>query len=280
MFGYSQITQQFINQHFMKAIIFDIRSFSVHDGPGIRTTFFFKACPLRCVWCHNPEGFHPGIQKVAGTHKMGQSSVPCIKQVGEIITLNQAISKAEADRVFYEVSGGGITLSGGEPLMQADFVIALLEAAHQLDIHTAVDTSGYAPESEFQEVMTKTDLVLFDLKIMEDAQHKKFTGKSNRLILENFKWLMRQKTEVIIRIPLIDDITDTPQNLEAIRTLLIHTGAIQRIDLLPYHQTACNKYSRLGLTYKLKQMPNYSVEKQQQIKTFFNDLAPMVTIGA
>jgi len=264
----------------MKAIIFDIRSFSVHDGPGIRTTFFFKACPLRCIWCHNPESHYPGIQKVACTHKMGQSSVPYVKQVGEIITLNQAISKAEADRLFYEESGGGITLSGGEPLMQADFVMALLDAAHQLDIHTAVDTSGYAPESVFQEVISKTDLVLFDLKIMEDAQHKKFTGKSNRLILENFKLLMRQKTEVIIRIPLIENITDTTQNLKAIRAILKGTKAIQRIDLLPYHQTAYNKYNRLDLIYSLKQLPNYPIEKQQQIKTYFNDLAPVVSIGA
>jgi pyruvate formate lyase activating enzyme len=264
----------------MKAIIFDIRSFSVHDGPGIRTTFFFKACPLRCAWCHNPESHHPGIQKVTGIFKIGQSSVPCVKQVGEIITLNQAISKAEADRLFYEESGGGITLSGGEPLMQADFVITLLEAAHQLDIHTAVDTSGYAPESVFKEVITKTNLVLFDLKIMEDAQHKKFTGKSNRLILENFKWLMRQKTEVIIRIPLIENITDTMQNLEAIRAVLKSTKAIPRIDLLPYHQTAYNKYKQLDLTYGLKQLPNYPIEKQQQIKTYFNDLAPVVSIGA
>jgi pyruvate formate lyase activating enzyme len=264
----------------MKAIIFDIRSFSVHDGPGIRTTFFFKGCPLRCAWCHNPESHQPGLQKLNGSRRLGAHSVPFTEEIGEIISLQQALSRAEADRLFYEDSKGGITLSGGEPLMQADFVKAFLDGARHVGIHTALDTSGFVQKSVFQEVTKSADLVLFDLKIMDEALHRKYTGKSNRLILDNFKWLMRQKTDFIIRIPLIQEITDTPENLQAIRTILKQVKNIQRIDLLPYHQTACNKYDRLGLSYSLNHQPSYPIEKQQQVKEYFNDFAPLVTIGA
>jgi pyruvate formate lyase activating enzyme len=264
----------------MKAIIFDIRSFSVHDGPGIRTTFFFKGCPLRCAWCHNPESHDSHIQQLAGSYKLGNTLVPCVETIGEILTLEQALNRAEADRLFYEDSGGGITLSGGEPLLQNEFVLALLDAAQKRDIHTAVDTSGYAVGSVFRQVIAKTRLVLFDLKIMDEAMHLKYTGQSNRLIAENFAWLLQQKTEVIIRIPLVEEITDTIQNLEAIRAMLKSNNNIQRIDLLPYHQSAFNKYRRLGLKYPLNHLKNYPVDKQQQIKTYFNDLAPVVSIGA
>lgn len=264
----------------MKAIIFDIRSFSVHDGPGIRTTFFFKGCPLRCAWCHNPESHLPYIQQLAGSYKLGNKTVACDESLGKKISLEQALKRAEADRLFYEGSGGGITLSGGEPLMQKDFVLAMLAAAQKLDIHTAVDTSGYAVAAVFREVVAKTRLVLFDLKIMDEGLHLKYTGQSNRLITENFAWLMQQKAEVIVRIPLVEEITDTVQNLEAIRSMLKSNNNIQRIDLLPYHHSASNKYKRLDLQYPLKHLNNYPVEKQQQIKTYFNDLAPVVSIGA
>jgi len=252
----------------------------VHDGPGIRTTFFFKGCPLRCAWCHNPESHYPGLQKLNGSHRLGEKSIPFTEEVGEIITLQQAISRAEADRLFFEDSKGGITLSGGEPLMQADFVKALLDAARMKGIHTALDTSGLVHKSVFQEVTKSADLVLFDLKIIDEDLHRKYTGKSNRLILANFDWLKHQKTMVIIRIPLVEEITDTSQNLDAIRVILKNSKMIQRIDLLPYHQTACNKYNRLGLSYSLNHLPNYPLDKQQQIKTYFNDLAPVVSIGA
>jgi pyruvate formate lyase activating enzyme len=264
----------------MKAIIFDIRSFSVHDGPGIRTTFFFKGCPLRCAWCHNPESHYPGLQKVNGSRKLGEQAVPFTEEIGEIVTLQQALNRAEADRLFYEDSKGGITLSGGEPLMQADFVKSFLDSARLAGIHTALDTSGFVQKSVFQEVTKSADLVLFDLKIMDEALHRKYTEKSNRLILDNFKWLIRQKTDFIIRIPLIQNITDTPENLQAIRAILKQAINIQRIDLLPYHQTACNKYNRLGLAYSLNHLSNYPLEKQQQVKEYFNDFAPLVSLGA
>jgi pyruvate formate lyase activating enzyme len=264
----------------MKAIIFDIRSFSVHDGPGIRTTFFFKGCPLRCAWCHNPESHQPGLQKLSGSRRLGKQTIPFTEEIGKIISLQHALNRAEADRLFYEDSKGGITLSGGEPLMQADFVKAFLDGARLAGIHTALDTSGFVHKSVFQEVTMGADLVLFDLKIMDAALHRKFTGKSNQLILDNFKWLIRQKTDFIIRIPLIKDITDTTENLQAIRDLLKQAKYIQRIDLLPYHQTACNKYDRLGLSYSLNHLPSYPIDKQQYVKEYFNDSAPLVTLGA
>ncbi|MCK9450584.1 MAG: glycyl-radical enzyme activating protein [Bacteroidales bacterium] len=264
----------------MKAIIFDIRSFSVHDGPGIRTSFFFKGCPLRCTWCHNPESHSAEIEFVCATKKMERHSLRETVPIGESVSIETAIARVKADRLFFEDSGGGITLSGGEPLMQHQFAKELLMAANALDIHTAIDTCGFATEKIFQETVAYAKLVLYDLKIINSALHKKFTGQDNQLILNNFKWLQQQNKAMIIRIPLIENITDTPENFEAIHTLLSSSKNIQRIDLLPFHASANQKYLKLNKVYHHANSPSYPAEKSEKALDFFHSLAPIVSIGA
>lgn len=264
----------------MKAIIFDIRSFSVHDGPGIRTTFFFKGCPLRCSWCHNPESHSAEIEFVCATKKLGKHTFSEKTALGESVRLETAIARVKADRLFFEDSRGGITLSGGEPLMQHQFSKALMIAANELDIHTAIDTCGFAAEKIFQETLTHARLVLFDLKIMNPDLHKKFTGQDNRLILNNFRWLQKQHKAIIIRIPLIENITDTAENFEAIRELLNNSKNIQRIDLLPFHASANQKYLNLNKVYQHANTPSYPAEKSEKALNFFQGLAPIISIGA
>ena len=264
----------------MKAIIFDIRSFSVHDGPGIRTSFFFKGCPLRCTWCHNPESHVQEIEFVLTAKKLGGQTVSERTALGESVSLETAIARIKADRLFFEDSGGGITLTGGEPLLQHQFSKALLMAANDLDIHTAIDTCGFAKESVFQETVAYAKLVLFDLKIIDSVLHKKFTGQDNQLILNNFSWIQQQNKAIIIRIPLIENITDTKENLEAIRDLLSNSKNILRIDLLPFHASANQKYLKLNKVYQHANSPSYPAEKSEKALDFFQELAPIVSIGA
>lgn len=264
----------------MKAIIFDIRSFSVHDGPGIRTSFFFKGCPLRCSWCHNPESHLQEIEFVCAERKMGKKQLHETAAIGESVSLETAIARVKADRLFFEDSGGGITLTGGEPLMQHQFAKALLMAANELDIHTAIDTCGFATTEIFQDTVAQAKLVLFDLKIIDPALHKKHTGQDNQLILKNFQWLQQQNKAIIIRIPLIENITDTKENFEAIHALLSNTKAIQRIDLLPFHSSANQKYLKLNKTYQHANLRSYPAEKSKKALDFFSGLAPIISIGA
>ncbi|MDA3944985.1 MAG: glycyl-radical enzyme activating protein [Bacteroidetes bacterium] len=264
----------------MKAIIFDIRSFSVHDGPGIRTSFFFKGCPLRCSWCHNPESQSAAIEVICRNRQLGSFKFSEKVSVGESISLETAIARAKADKLFYEDSGGGITLSGGEPLLQHQFCIALMNAANQEDIHTAIDTSGFAAQEVFQQTVAHARLVLFDLKLMQSALHQHHTTKPNHLILRNFNWLQQQNKPLIIRIPLVENITDSVANFEAIRALISTTQNIERIDLLPYHQSANQKYTNLNKTYIHQNMPAYPADKSEMALQFFADLAPIVSIGA
>lgn len=264
----------------MKAIIFDIRSFSVHDGPGIRTSFFFKGCPLRCSWCHNPESYSQEIEFVCATKKMERHSLRETVAIGESVSLETAVARIKADRLFFEDSGGGITLTGGEPLMQHQFSKALLMIANELDIHTAIDTCGFTSEVIFQDTVAHAKLVLFDIKIVDSAIHKEFTGQDNKLILNNFSWLQMQNKAIIIRIPLVENITDTKENFEAIRDLLRKSNNIQRIDLLPFHASANQKYLKLNKVYQHANTPSYPAEKSEKALDFFHGLAPIISIGA
>ena len=264
----------------MKAIIFDIRSFSVHDGPGIRTSFFFKGCPLRCSWCHNPESHSPEIEYVCANKKMGKHELSETVAIGENVSLETAIARIKADRLFFEDSGGGITLTGGEPLMQHQFSKALLMAANALDIHTAIDTCGFTAESIFQDTVAQAKLVLFDLKIIDPVLHQEYTGQDNQLILNNYKWLQQQNKSIIIRIPLIENITDTKENFDAIRSLLSKSNNIQRIDLLPFHASANQKYLKLNKVYKHANSLSYPAEKSEKALDYFQGLAPIISIGA
>jgi len=189
-------------------IIFNIQRFSVNDGPGIRTTVFMKGCPLRCWWCHNPEGigFEPEVNGRTG--------------IGNYYTVDELFEKIVKDRIFYEESEGGVTFSGGEPLSQIDFLTKILDKCNSTGVHTVVDTSGYVNKTLLKEITDKTDLFLYDLKLMDPVQHLKFTEVSNTEILDNLGYLLSKKAEVIIRIPMIPEITATIENMKAIRDFL------------------------------------------------------------
>ena len=263
----------------MLGLIFDIRSFSVHDGPGIRQTIFFKGCLLSCSWCHNPESrkAEPEIHFLSRT-----LSGKCFTEnesIGRWMTVPEIMNLVEKDIPFFEESGGGITLSGGEPLAQSDFAARLLELCKEKNIHTAIDTSGYADWKEIEKMLPYADLFLYDLKLADDVQHLKFTGVSNRRILENLARISLANIKIHIRIPLIEEITDTTENLEHLKNILSETKGIERIDLLPYHHIAKGKYERMNLHYGLAGLGEYPHQKALQVKEFFSNTAPLVSIG-
>ncbi len=191
----------------MRGIIFDIKRFAIHDGPGIRTSIFFKGCPLSCWWCHNPESCKTGIQELDFEFKGS-------KTLGWGTTPKQLLEEVEKDRAFFDESNGGVTFTGGEPLMQADFVAETAALFKKHELHLALDTTGYAKQEKFKKVVDQMDLVLYDLKHMNDAKHYKFTGVGNQLILKNLEYLIQKDKEIHIRFPMMPDLNDDEQNLD------------------------------------------------------------------
>ena len=230
----------------MKATIFEIKRFAVHDGDGIRTTVFFKGCPLRCVWCHNPEGLTATPQIANYSHKCigcgeckKESFTPedCLGDAtvlyGKEVTVDELLPLLLEDRDFYEASGGGVTLSGGECLMQADFCAELLKRLKAEKIHTAVDTCGFAPRAALDKVVPYTDVFLYDLKAYDEDVHIKCTGQSNKIILENLAYLNSLEKKIEIRIPYVPDHNDG--QIEKIARFLVPLQNITKIRVLPYH---------------------------------------------
>lgn len=241
--------------------IFDIKKFAIHDGPGIRTTVFFKGCPLRCWWCHNPES----IKEIS---EVKYNTSDCNNSISKRYTIPELFDIIKKDEVFYDESGGGVTFSGGEPLVQIKFLSEILKVCRKNHFHTAIDTSGYAPTESFAEVYENTNLFLFDLKILDDDQHEKYTGVSNELILKNLEYLNSVDAKVNIRIPLIPGITDTEENLSSISNYLLQFTNINRIDLLPYNELAEDKYRRLNQTAKLGNLQTQSKLKLDELKNY------------
>ncbi len=263
----------------MKGVIFDIKHFSVHDGPGIRTTVFFKGCPLRCIWCHNPEGQLLEPENFTRVNMLEGTEFKVDSQAGNIVTAGDVMQEIEKDRVFYEESGGGVTFSGGEPFARPVFLFSLLEKCNEAGIHTAIDTCGYAGAGEIKTAIPLTNLFLFDLKLANKDEHEKYTGVSNKRILENLKIISSEGKEIFIRIPLVEDITDTEKNLTGLREIMLEHPGITRIDLLPRHNIAVSKYKRFGKkVYRGGEKP-YNREKSERIRDFFLEKFPVVTIG-
>jgi len=292
-------------------VIFDIQRFSVHDGPGIRTTVFLKGCPLRCLWCHNPEGISPNPELMffeyrclgCGTcakvcpegairgEPRGKPQVDRMKclgcgrcaeacpsgawrLVGKRISVEELLSTLERDVLLYDRSGGGVTFSGGEPLFQPDFLRAALKACKEQGMHTVVDTSGFAPPAVLEEIAPLTDLFLFDLKPMDAEEHRRYTGVPNRLIHENLRRLVELRRPVVVRVPLIPGITDTERNIQALVAFLAELGkGIQRVELLPYHDVA-EKYARLGKAYSLPPIPRPSEEHLAALRARLAQVVP------
>jgi pyruvate formate lyase activating enzyme len=270
----------------LNGAIFDIKRYAINDGPGIRTTVFFKGCPLDCWWCHNPESrtrqpqmmyrknrcsscgecvfacpngvIHlDGIifNQPGSCQDCGECARVCVygarELVGRTMTVEQVMAEIERDVVFYDQSGGGVTFSGGEPLIQRKFLMELLRCCKEHEIHTTLDTSGYAAWKMIAEAAQLTDLFLYDLKCIDDEKHKRYTGVSNRSILSNLQRLTEAGAAVIVRIPLIPGINDDEDNLIHTQQFLAGLPGLVGVEVLPYHDIARAKYATLGLEYRL-----------------------------
>ena len=267
----------------MQGLITNIQRFSVHDGPGIRTTVFLKGCPLHCFWCHNPEDMRPKVElqqfvdrciacdeclaacpdgaiRVDVTGRAinrevctacGRCVEKCVAESlvlsGRWIESRDLVADLLLDRVFYERSGGGITLSGGEPALQADFSEEILRLAHGHGLHTAIETAAYCRWDELSRMLPSLDLVIFDLKSLDDRVHRDATGVSNALILENAARLAASGRPLIVRTPVIPGVNDTPEAIAAVARFIAPFSHVLYYELLPYHQLSEGKYRSLGM---------------------------------
>lgn len=263
-------------------VIFDLKEFAVYDGPGIRQTVFLKGCPLRCNWCHNPEGLsvnpqlmvspssclHCGKCKEVCEHETCVSCGNCVPVCplnlrhisGERVTSEELVKRLRINGGYYARYGGGVTFSGGEPLLQADFLVEVLEQIP--DMHTAIETSGYCQPEVFQEVVKHLDYIMMDMKIFDDELHRKYTGVSNEQILENARHLCRGDKPFVIRIPVIPGVNDNEENYRQTAKWLKGAKNLEKVQLLPYHKTAGAKYAMVGKEYR----PLFDPEKKVWMK--------------
>jgi len=296
-------------------IISNIQKFSIHDGPGIRTTVFFKGCPLRCKWCHNPETqltdreliLWPGrciscgaclvsceqsaISSDAGVIQTDRTKCivcgDCVEKcyaqsreiVGREMSVEEVMEEIERDRLFYDESGGGVTFSGGEPMFQPDFLEALVRKCKEKEIHNALDTCGFALWENFDRIRDYVDLFLYDLKQMDDIQHQELTGVSNQLILDNLRKLSERGHNLILRVPIISGINDNQEQVRQIGEFAITLPHLIRLDLLPYHQIAMEKYQRLDKVYLLRETHPPTVEGVNEIAQVLRSYNLPVKIG-
>jgi pyruvate formate lyase activating enzyme len=267
-------------------VVFDVRRYAVHDGPGIRTTVFLKGCPLRCAWCHNPESQSPQPQLLVratrclrcgacvaacphGALELRDGRVEtdpgacamcgaCVDAcpaearatIGASMTVTDVLREVERDRLFYEDSGGGVTFSGGEPLAQAEFLLGLLGACRGRGLPTVLDTCGHAPVGHFLRAIALADLVLFDVKHADGERHREGTGVGNERILENLRHLAASDVAWIVRVPLVPGFNDAAEDLGAIAALLAALPRVPPVQLLPFHAAAEEKHRRFGLPYR------------------------------
>jgi len=296
-------------------LIFDIRRFSIHDGPGIRTTVFLKGCPLSCWWCHNPESQSSGpelwlrsgrcircgecveacpegaitlqeedyVTDQERCNLCGACLEACATEarqiVGRQMSVAQVLAEVERDVAFYDESGGGMTVSGGEPLQHRKFLSKLLRACKEKDIHTVLDTCGYASWKAVDEVRADVGIFLYDLKLIDDARHRKFTGVSNRLILQNLRRLLQSGQAVIIRVPLIPGVNDNEEDLHQLGSFIARLPDLPKVDLLPYHRAAMGKYERLNRAYPLLDVMPPSPERVQAAVEILQRYGLSVKIG-
>ena len=274
----------------MKGLIFDVERNSFVDGPGIRTTVFFKGCNLKCAWCHNPESqdfksqmmFYRDKCKVCGKCKSicstpenctlcGKCTFYCPvdarKVCGKEYTVDEVFGEIIKDKAYYENSGGGVTFSGGECMLQIDFLLEILKKCKENGIHTAIDTAGNISFGSFEKILPYTDLFLYDIKIINSEKHKKYTGVSNELILENLKKLFVSNEKMWIRIPVIADVNDSVEDMLKIKAFLDQCGKPEKVELLPYHAMGENKYASIGRDVQYFVPPNSN--KLNELKAIF-----------
>lgn len=297
----------------IKGRIFDIKRFAIHDGPGIRTTIFFKGCPLKCLWCHNPEGIssskeimyfeykcikcktcekvcplkaiyfedehHRIKREVCNGCEICDEKCPsgALKIVGRDVTPDELMKEIEKDTPLYDSSGGGVTFSGGEPLMQHKFLKEVLKRCKEKMIHTALDTSGFTKREILEFILPHVDLFLYDFKIFDDQKHMEFTGVSNRIIKENLKFLIKKNKDVIVRIPLIPGINDD-EEVYKIFDFLSPFEKLKEVHILPYHDVR-EKYHRLGKNYLMEEKRDVPDKKIKEIRQIFEKAKFFAKIG-
>ena len=291
----------------MQGVVTNIQRFSIHDGPGIRTTVFLKGCNLRCFWCHNPETWSPRPELQTfpakcigcgaclsacpqGAHVMvdgakvydrekcvacGQCAETCYAEAlvltGKTLTVDDVLAEVLADRAFYATSGGGVTLSGGEPALQLDFSYAILARCKAEGVHTAIETDANYAWERLEKLLEVTDFVMTDIKHMDSAKHRDVTGVPNERILDNHRRLMATDKPVVFRTPVVPTVNATPEEIGAIAAYVRDLAALRaqsgrpapppRLELLPFHRLAGDKYRSLGLEYKAKDLPTPTKEE-------------------
>lgn len=299
----------------IKGTIFDIKKFSIHDGPGIRTTIFFKGCPLSCWWCHNPESQTPepelmlwpdrcircgacisvctqgaitwDSESMATDREKCTRCGACVEVchaearriAGQEMTVAQVMAEIERDIPFYDESGGGATFSGGEPMMQRIFLLALLRTCRQHEIHTAVDTCGFSTWEALDTIREHVNLFLYDLKLMDPAQHRAFTGVSNESILSNLQALSRHGHAIVLRVPLIPGVNDDDENIRQTGAFAANLPHLERVDILPYHRAGIDKYHRLDKDYGLPEIDPPTDEKVAKAARILSGFDLHVKIG-
>ncbi|MCX6134272.1 MAG: glycyl-radical enzyme activating protein [Ignavibacteriales bacterium] len=299
----------------MKGLVFNIQRFSVNDGPGIRTTVFLKGCPLHCSWCHNPESIAPdqqlflrndrcircgeclvlckndAIRRVDGGFsttrdlcvECGECIEACNAEAREIVGKEMSefdvMKEVEKDVIFYEQSGGGASFSGGEPMLQHEFLHSLLGACKLKGIHTVVDTTGFTSPEILQRLSPLVDLFLYDLKTLDDQKHREYVGVPNRLILSNLKRLAEWGKDVIVRIPIIPGVNDDPVSIRESGVFIASLGNVSEVNLLPYHASGVEKYKRLGTDDEMLQTVPPSADDLSLIVKELHRYVPTVSIG-
>lgn len=295
---------------FMEAVVFDIKRFAVHDGPGIRSSVFLKGCPLNCLWCHNPEGISPEIQlwyfpnqclrcgdcaaacpekALTLTEKQGividrekcnncgicteVCPTKALAFIGRKMTVEEVEIELLKDRVFYEESGGGVTLTGGEPLAQNKAALEILKRIKKRGIHTALETSLQVPLKVLKEFQPVTDFFMCDLKIIDPGGHEKFVGSDNSRILDNLKWLSETDADILIRVPIIPGFTDSRENLEGIARFLLTLKRTLPVELMNFNPLARDKFRILGRPYEPKNADRpYTAEEMESFREIFREL--------